>query len=630
MPEPAATTVTPIEDYAVIGDMDSCALVSRDGSVDWLCLPRFDSPACFAALLGTPEHGRWLLGPAPSQRDDDSGRRTPAVQSTRRYRGDTFVLETTHQSASGTVRVTDVMPTADDRADIIRVVEGVSGTVRMRHEWVVRFGYGKITPWVSRHHGPGDHHRDRAGSQSGDGDAVEQLITAVAGPDMLVLRGDRLPTAQDGRHVDEFDVAEGDRLTFSCTWSPSWQPVPERLDSDALIDTTAQEWQEWAHRCEYDGPYRQAVVRSLLVLRLLTHTGTGGIVAAPTTSLPEDFGGERNWDYRYCWLRDSSLTLEALLGSGYVEETALWRRWLIRAVAGDPQDLQIMYVVDGARELPEHELEHLPGYGGSRPVRVGNGAVDQRQTDVLGEVMMALADGRARGLTESSRSWRIQRALVEELSERWHEPDNGLWEIRGPLRHFTHSRVMVWAAFDRAVSAVEQHGLPGPVDQWRELRDRVHAEVLAQGYDAERNTFTQHYDTREVDASLLLIPLCGFLPPDDPRVLGTIAAVEQDLMPDGLLLRYRTSTGVDGVPGNEHPFLACSFWLVQALAASGAADRASALMDRLVALVNDVGLLAEEYDPVDARMAGNFPQAFSHLALIGAAHALVGATTVKA
>ena len=595
---------TLIRDYAVIGDMKTCALVSRDGSVDWLCLPRFDSPSSFTALLGTVDNGRWLLGP------------TEQARSTRRYVGDTFVLETTHETDTGVVKVTDVMPTADERADIVRTVEGVRGTVRMRHEWVVRFSYGKITPWVSRHHGPGGTH--------------DRVITAVAGPDMLVLRGDRLPHAHDGKHVDEFDVSEGDRLTFSTTWAPSHLPIREQLESDVIVETTREEWQDWADRFEYRGPYRDIVVRSLLVLRLLTHSETGGIVAAPTTSLPEDVGGVRNWDYRFCWLRDASLTLEALMGSGFLEETKLWRRWLIRAVAGDPEDLQIMYAVDGSRDLAEREIGHLAGYADSRPVRIGNAAVSQRQTDVLGEVMMALAVGRDRGLDESERSWRIQRSLVEELAERWDEPDNGLWEIRGPLRHFTHSRVMVWAAFDRAIGGVEKHGLPGPVEKWRDLRERVREEVLAKGFDAERYTFTQHYDTDQVDASLLLIPVCGFLPANDPRVLGTIDAIERDLMQDGLLLRYRTATGVDGLPGSEHPFLACSFWLVQALALAGRREHARELMDRLVGLANDVGLLSEEYDPADHRMVGNFPQAFSHLALIGAAHELAGVTTVRA
>jgi GH15 family glucan-1,4-alpha-glucosidase len=595
---------TLIRDYAVVGDMKTCALVSRDGSVDWLCLPRFDSPSSFTALLGTVDNGRWLIGP------------TEPARSTRRYVGDTFVLETTHETDTGVVRVTDVMPTADERADIVRTIEGVKGTMRMRHEWVVRFSYGKITPWVSRHHGP-------------DG-ADDHVITAVAGPDMLVLRGDRLPHAHDGKHVDEFDVSEGDRLTFSTTWAPSHLPIRQRLDTDIIVETTREEWQDWADRFEYRGPYRDIVVRSLLVLRLLTHSDTGGIVAAPTTSLPEDVGGVRNWDYRFCWLRDASLTLEALMGSGFLEETKLWRRWLIRAVAGDPEDMQIMYAVDGSRDLPEREIGHLAGYADSRPVRIGNAAVTQRQTDVLGEVMMALAVGRDRGLDESERSWRIQRSLVEELAERWDEPDNGLWEIRGPLRHFTHSRVMVWAAFDRAIGGVEKHGLPGPVDKWRDLRERVRDEVLTKGFNAARNTFTQHYDTDEVDASLLLIPVCGFLPADDPRVLGTIDAIERDLMHDGLLLRYRTATGVDGLPGSEHPFLACSFWLVQALALAGRREHARELMDRLVDLANDVGLLSEEYDPEDHRMVGNFPQAFSHLALIGAAHELAGVTTVRA
>jgi GH15 family glucan-1,4-alpha-glucosidase len=600
--DPRGSTL--IRDYAVIGDMQTCALVSRSGSIDWLCLPRYDSPSCFTALLGTPDNGRWLLGPVGE------------ATSTRRYVGDTFVLETTHQTDTGTVRVVDVMPTSDNRNDIVRIIEGVSGTVRMRHEWVARFSYGKITPWVSRHHGPG-----------GESDRV---ITAVAGPDLLVLRGDRLPKAQGDRHVDEFDVSEGDRLTFSTTWTPSHLPVPESHDMDIVVETTQEQWESWAATFPYEGPYEEAVKRSLLVLRLLTHAETGGIVAAATTSLPENIGGERNWDYRYCWLRDASLTLEALLGCGFLEETKLWRRWLMRAVAGDPQDIQIMYAVDGSRELPERTLDYLAGYADSRPVRIGNGAVKQRQTDVLGEVMMALEDARDRGLTEGNRSWRIQSALVNQLATRWDEPDNGLWEVRGPLRYFTHSRVMVWAAFDRAIRGVEKHGLVGPVDKWKELRERVRDEVLTKGYNATRNTFTQHYDTDEVDASLLIIPICGFLPATDSRVLGTIEAVEQDLMHDGLLLRYRTETGVDGLAGGEHPFLACSFWLVQALTMAGQHDRARALMDHLVSLMNDVGLLSEEYDPQDKRMVGNFPQAFSHLALIGAANAIAGITTVKA
>lgn len=590
---------TPIEDYAVIGDTETVALVSRAGSIDWLCLPRFDSPSCFTALLGTPEHGRWLLTPVAEAR------------TTRRYHEGSFVLETTHETETRVVRVTDLMPLGDGRADIVRRVEGVSGSVVMDHEWVVRFSYGRITPWVTR----GSGHDEDAG----------EVLTAFAGPDMLVLRGDRLPSAEGDHHRDRFTVHEGERVDLSLTWTASWKPVPPPLDASSRIAATVARSAEWAARCSYQGRYQEQVERSLLVLRLLTDTRRGGIVAAPTTSLPEHFGGERNWDYRYCWLRDASLTLESLLRSGYVGPARLWRDWLVRAIAGDPEDMQIMYAVDGGRELPERELDHLPGYADSRPVRVGNGAVDQKQTDVLGEVMIALEDARRLGLEESPQSWAVQRGLVDALATHWDEPDNGLWEIRGPLRHFTHSRVMVWAAFDRAVRAVEEHGYQGDVERWRELRDAVHAEVCERGWDERRQTFTQHYETEEVDASLLLIPLVGFLPPDDPRVHGTIAAIEQDLMRGGFLLRYRTESGIDGLTGDEHPFLACSWWLVSAWAAVGEVDKAAELMDRLVALLNDVGLVAEEYDPEGDRQAGNFPQAFSHLTLIGAAYALAGA-----
>jgi GH15 family glucan-1,4-alpha-glucosidase len=587
----------PIEDYALLGDTGTAALVGRGGSIDWLCLPRFDSPACFAALLGSRENGRWLLGPV--------GR----AVSTRRYLGDSFVLQTTHETSTGVVQITDFMPIGDGRADLVRMIEGVSGTVRIRHEWVVRFGYGKVRPWVSR----------RADTpQIGSG----ELISAIAGPDMLVLRGSRLPHAVDGRHEDEFDVAAGEHLTFSTTWFKSHHAVPPPIDVDDEVEQTVGRWEVWARSCDHSGPYREAVVRSLLVLRVLTHGGTGGIVAAPTTSLPEQFGGPRNWDYRFCWLRDASLTLEALLRSGYHEETVLWRNWLLRAVAGDPEDMQIMYAVDGGRELPERELSHLDGYAGSRPVRIGNAAVDQRQTDVMGEIMAALDLAREQGLEDTPESWSLQRALVANLARHWNEPDNGLWEIRGPLRHFTHSRVMVWVALDRAINAIERHGLKGPLERWRALRSTVRAEVMDRGYNVERGCFTQHYDTTEVDASLLLLPSVGFIADDDPRFLGTIRAVEQDLLRNGLVMRYRTQAGVDGLPGDEHPFLACSFWLVTAYAGAGRLEEAHALMHRLVALANDVGLLSEEYDPVGSRMVGNFPQAFSHLALIRAALAL--------
>jgi GH15 family glucan-1,4-alpha-glucosidase len=449
-----------------------------------------------------------------------------------------------------------------------------------------------------------------------------EVISAIAGPDMLVLRGPRLPKAADGKHVDTFVVNEGDEMDFSTTWFKSHHRIPEMLDAAKRINETVELSDKWAASCSYSGPYADAVVRSLLVLRILTHGGTGGIAAAPTTSLPEDFGGTRNWDYRYCWLRDASLTLEALLAAGYSGEVRPWRDWLLRAIAGDPADVQIMYAVDGARELPERELGHLPGYAESRPVRIGNGAVEQRQTDVFGEVLTALELARQHKIGETRHSWSLQRALLSELAGRWDEPDNGLWEIRGPQRHFTHSRLMVWVAFDRMIKGVEDHGLAGPVDEWREIRDKVREQILTDGYDAPRGTFVQHFETTDVDAALLLIPLVGFLPGDDPRVLGTIKAVEEDLIRDGLVMRYLTHTGVDGIAGDEHPFLACSFWLVAALAYAGRRDDADALMGRLLALANDLGLLSEEYDPVHDRMAGNYPQAFSHLALVGAAIAL--------
>jgi GH15 family glucan-1,4-alpha-glucosidase len=583
----------PIEDYAMIGDRHTAALVASNGSIDWLCLPRFDSPACFAALLGDEENGHWQLCPVGD------------YEVSRAYVDHSAALQTTFTTPTGVVTLLDVMPTGDNRMDLVRRLTGVRGTVRMHHEWVVRFDYGTAKPWVRRRHEDRD----------------EPVITAVAGPDKLVLRGPRLPKPSDHRHVDDFDVHQGEVLTFSTTWLPSHfrTPGPHRY----LVDETIDEEVEWVSGLDLTGvPHADAVRRSLLTLHLMTHHDTGGIVAAPTTSLPEDFGGERNWDYRYCWLRDAALTISSLIQAGATEEARFWRDWLLRAVAGDPADLQIMYAVDGARRLPELTVDGLPGYGGSRPVRIGNGAVTQRQTDVVGEVMLALEAARESELGQSDDSWDLQRLLVNHLGETWQDRDNGLWEIRGPLQHFTHSRVMVWAAFDRAVKAVERHGLEGEVERWRDLRDEVRAEILAQGYDEGRNTFTQHYDTTEVDASLLMLPLVGFVDGDDPRMLGTIEAIEQDLMRDGLLLRYRTQTGVDGLTGTEHPFLACSFWLVSAYAGAGRRADAHALFDRLAGLCNDVGLLSEEYDPAERRMVGNFPQAFSHLALVQAAFRL--------
>ncbi len=590
----------PIEDYAAIGDGHTAALIGRNGSLDWLCLPQFDSPACFAGLLGDDRNGHWLIGPA--------GEHT----ATRRYIGDTAVLETTYVTDGGEVRVIDLMPTGDRRADVIRRVEGVRGTVQIRHSWLVRFDYGRIRPWV---------HREEVGGVP--------AIVATAGPDKLILAGPRLPPAVDGHHEEAFDVQEGDRLDFTLTWVPSYREPPSPVDIDARLSHTLEEQQDWADACEYDGPWRRQVVRSLVTLRGLTHVDTGGIVAAATTSLPESFGGERNWDYRYCWLRDAALALEAFLAAGRPDHAHRWRDWLLRAIAGDPGDMQIVYTVDGSRHLPERELGHLAGYAGSQPVRIGNGAVDQRQTDVLGEVLGALAMARDHGVTETRDSWSLQRTLVNELAEWWQEPDNGLWEIRGRRRRFTHSRVMVWVAFDRVIDGVEKHGLEGPVEDWRRIRDEVRAEIMEHGYDANRNCFTQHYDTDEVDASLLVLPVVRFIDGDDPKMLGTVEAVERDLMQDGLLLRYRTGSGVDGLEGEEHPFLACSFWLVSAYSLAGRQDDANSLMDRLLGLTNDVGLLSEEYDAVDDHMVGNFPQAFSHLALVSAAMNLRRATTAR-
>jgi len=581
----------------MIGDRRTAALVGRDGSIDWLCLPRFDSAACFSRLLRDPDRSRWLIGP--------EGEATVR----RRYVGDTTVLETTFTTADGEVRVTDLMPIGDRRADVVRRVEGVRGRVRLRHELVIRFDYGLIKPWV---------HREQAYGQ--------EVIVAVAGPDKLVLRSTHLPTASDGRHEDSFEVGEGDRVDFTLTWLPSFRDLPKPPDVDAQLHRTLAEHSERAAACEYDGPYREQVVRSLLTLHALTHDDTGGIVAAATTSLPEDFGGERNWDYRYSWLRDAALTVETVIGTHQPERAAPWRNWLLRSVAGDPEDLQIVYTVDGGRHLPEVKLDQLAGYAGSRPVRLGNAAVAQRQTDVVGEVLCALATARAAGLEETDDSWSLQSMLTEGLAGTWQLPDRGIWEIRGPQQHFTHSRVMAWAAFDAMVRGVEQHGLDGPVDRWRALRDQVRSEVLTRGVDHDRGCFTQHYGTAEVDAALLVLPTVGFVAGDDPLMLATIEAVEQDLLRDGLVLRYRTGSGVDGLGGDEHPFLACSFWLVSAYALAGRVDDARALMDRLVGLANDVGLLSEEYDVAGRRMAGNFPQAYSHLTLVQAARTLASVT----
>jgi GH15 family glucan-1,4-alpha-glucosidase len=583
-----------IEDYAFIGDCHTGALVGRDGSVDWLCLPRFDSPAAFAALLGTPENGRWLIAPADAE-----------ATSTRRYVEDTFVLVTRWETGDGVLEVVDAMPVGHGRADLLRSVRCVSGRVQVRTELEVRFQYGTVVPWMRRV------------PHAGDGEG----LLATAGPDALLLRGGPLPRPQGRSHVGEFELSEGERCDYVLTWYPSHRPIPQRLDPARRLEDTLDWWREWSRKCERGGPYEEAVTRSLLVLRALTHKDTGGIVAAATTSLPEEFGGTRNWDYRYCWLRDAALTLEALLVHGYRDEAVHWRDWLLRAIAGEPADVQIMYGLAGERDLPERVLD-LPGYEGSRPVRIGNAAVDQYQADVLGEVMVALSRARRAGADENEWSWPLQCELLRWVCDHWDDPDHGIWEIRGPVRNFTHSRVMVWAALDRGVRAVREHGLEGPAEQWAALADTVRDEVLKEGWDDDLGAFTQYYGSGTVDASLLQLPQVGFLAADDERMRATVAVIERDLLHDGLLLRYRTDETVDGLPPGEHPFLACSFWLVEQYARSGRLDDAATLMDRLLGLRNDVGLLSEEYDTVAERHAGNTPQALSHLALVRAADAL--------
>jgi len=580
-----------IEDYALIGDSHSGALVGRDGSIDWLCLPRFDSHSIFGALLGGPEHGRWLVAPEDAE-----------ASAVREYDGDTFILRTTWTCDSGSVEVLDLMPRGDGRSDVVRLVRGLHGTVTMHEDLRIRFSYASTVPWVRRW--------DEAGT-----------LVAIGGPDALVRRG---PSMQAGErfHTSRFSVSEGQEVDIHLTWYPSHGEVPKQNDVHEAMRLSATYWTDWAARCRHEGVFSREIVRSMLVLRALTHEETGGIVAAATTSLPENFGGSRNWDYRYVWLRDAALSLEVLLSHGYEDEAQAWRNWLLRAVAGDPEEVQILYGLSGERDLDERELDTLPGYRGASPVRVGNAAVSQFQADVLGEVMVALHAARRTGVTESKFSWPLQRALLDFLEENWQKKDQGIWEMRGPARKFTHSRVMVWAAFDRAVRAVTDFGLDGPLDRWTKLRDAVREEVESEGFDRRRNTFVQYYGASEVDASLLVLPQVGFCAPDDPRMLGTVAALEEDLMRDGLLLRYRTEQSDDGLDPGEHPFLACSFWLVEQYANSGRIDDAETLMHKLVGLVNDVGLLSEEYDTQQQRHAGNTPQAFSHLTLVRAADAI--------
>ena len=581
--------MAPIEDYALIGDLQTAALVSRHGSVDWLCFPRFDSGACFAALLGDEENGRWVVEPNGAP-----------LRVSRRYRDGTLVLETEWETSTGVARVIDFMPPRETAPDIVRIVEGVRGRVDMRTELIIRFDYGSIVPWVRRM----------------DGDAR----VAVGGPDALCLRTPVDVRGEDLRTIAEFSVEEGQRVPFALTWFPSHADWPDAIDPAQALCDTIEFWSEFNGRTSYEGPWSGIVQRSLMVLKALTYAPTGGIVAAPTTSLPEHLGGVRNWDYRYCWLRDATLTLLAFLNGGYVDEAKEWRQWLLRAAAGDPSDLQVMYGVAGERRLTELELTWLGGYEGSRPVRIGNAASDQLQLDVYGEVLDALYRARAHGLAKEPFAWALQKKLLEHLERAWRQPDEGLWEIRGPRRHFTHSKVMCWVAFDRAVRSAESQDLDGPVERWRHVRDEIHQEVCRNGYDPHLASFTQSYGSPELDASLLLIPLVGFLPATDERVQGTVDAIQRTLMRDGLVLRYLTDEkAVDGLPPGEGVFLPCSFWLVDCLELLGRHDEAHALFERLVGLANDLGLLAEEYDPAAGRQLGNFPQAFTHLALVNSA-----------
>lgn len=581
------TVATKIEDYAMIGDTQTAALISREGSLDWLCLPRFDSPACFAAMLGTPDHGRWLIAPHEQ-----------ATSIRRRYRGDTLVLETEYVTPTGTVMLLDFMPPRDRDINVVRIVAGVKGTVRMKMELTLRFDYGSIVPWVS-------HQR--------------RYLKAVAGPDSVYLETELELRGVGFSTVADFTVTEGEEIPLTLTWRSSNDPPPKPLITDRALSETERWWKKWSKQCTYQGPWREQVIRSLITLKALTYAPTGGIVAAPTTSLPELLGGVRNWDYRYCWIRDATFTLYSLLTAGYRSEAKAWREWLLRAVAGKPSDLQIMYGIGGERRLTELELPWLPGYERSVPVRIGNAASQQFQLDVYGEMMDTLHQARELGLAANEDSWRMQHAIMEFLESAWDRPDEGIWEVRGPRRHFTHSKVMAWVAVDRAVKALERCRLEGPLDRWRDLRDTIHAQVCREGYDASRGTFVQYYGGTSLDGSLLMIPLVGFLPALDPRVQGTLRAIERELTVDGLVMRYLPSGQLDGLPGDEGMFLPCSFWLVDNLLLSGREEEARRLYERLIGLSNDVGLLSEEYDVKNARLVGNFPQAFSHVCLIDSA-----------
>ena len=597
---PTAAQALPIEDYALIGDCNTTALVGRNGSIDWLCWPRFDSAACFAALLGTTEHGRWLIAPAGTD-----------VHASRSYRDGGLVLETVFTSPGGTVALIDFMVPELSNSSVVRIVEGRTGRVDMTVDLALRFDYGASVPWVTR-------------LPDGSG------TVAIAGPELTALYTSVELEGRDMRTVANFAVAAGERVSFVLRHGPSHLPAPPTLDADKALADTERYWSEWSQRCTYQGGYKDAVKTSLLALKALTYHPTGGIAAAATTSLPEQLGGTRNWDYRYCWLRDATLTLFSLMHAGYFEEAGAWRDWLHRSIAGSPDQLQIMYGIAGERRLAEWEVSTLPGYQGASPVRIGNAASEQLQLDVFGEVMEALHQARNGGLVNAPESWALQCSVIRHLGEIWQQPDEGIWETRGGRKHFTYSKVMAWVAFDRMIKDAEDHSLEGPVEEWTATRDAIRDMILERGFHPGKNSFTQHFDTEELDASLLLIPLVGFLPHDDPRVLGTTAAVERELLKDGYVLRYNTEGESDGLPPGEGAFLACSFWLVDNWNMQGRRADAVAMFDRLLSLRNDVGLLSEEYDPAAKRMTGNFPQAFSHTALIASAMNLAEAGPAQA
>jgi GH15 family glucan-1,4-alpha-glucosidase len=579
-----------IEDYALIGDCQTAALVGRDGSIDWLCFPRFDSPTCFAALLGTPENGRWLVAPAAGARS-----------IRRNYRKGTLVLETEYETATGVVTLVDCMPPRTESPDIVRIVEGKRGQVDMHMELTVRFDYGSLVPWVNR---------------------TENGLIAIGGPDGVRLTTPVRFRGEDFRTVADFTVSAGDSIPFTLTWFPSHLGAPPDKDPLEEICATTEWWREWSKRCTYKGEWREEVIRSLITLKALTYAPTGGIVAAVTTSIPEQLGGVRNWDYRFCWLRDATFALYALTAGGYADEARAWCDWMLRAVAGKPSQINTVYGVMGERRLPELELAWLPGYENSRPVRVGNAASDQFQLDVIGEVIDALHFARRVGLEPDEMSWAFQRSLVNFLTSVWKSPDEGFWEVRGPRRHFTHSKVMAWVALDRAVKAIERFKLDGPLDTWRHVRDNIHGEICARGFDPDMNSFVQYYGAKQMDASLLLIPLIGFLPATDPRVLGTVTAIQKHLVKDGFVARYNNDPAIDGLPPGEGAFLACSFWLADNLALQDRHDEAREIFKHLLDIRNDVGLLSEGYDPVARRLVGNFPQAFSHVGLVNTARNL--------